>query len=110
MIVKFELAHITQACGPPLEDEHDAQMREGIKVQPDWNLATLLASGGSHQYSGVLRSDRYSDDTLFAQGFPTTLRRQVDCSSNGYNYANLNGFKPGFRAQSAHASQKNIGT
>jgi hypothetical protein len=36
--------HITQARGPPLWDDcGDAQMGEGVEVEPDWDLAAQPA-------------------------------------------------------------------
>jgi hypothetical protein len=38
-----EPPHISPARGPPLWDECDAQMGEGVEVEPDWDLAAQPA-------------------------------------------------------------------
>ena len=41
--VDTEPPHISPARGPPLWDECDAQMGEGVEVEPDWDLAAQSA-------------------------------------------------------------------
>ena len=41
--VDTEPPHISPARGPPLWDECDAQMGEGVEVEPDWDLAAQPA-------------------------------------------------------------------
>jgi hypothetical protein len=38
-----EPAHISPARGPPLWDDCDAQMDEGVHIEPDWDLAAQPA-------------------------------------------------------------------
>jgi hypothetical protein len=35
--------HTTPARGPPLWDECDAQMSDGVEVEPDWDMAAQPA-------------------------------------------------------------------
>jgi len=41
--VDFEPLHIAPARGPPLWDECDALVGEGVEVEPDWDLAAQPA-------------------------------------------------------------------
>lgn len=41
--VDCEPPHITPARGPPLWQDCDAQTREGVQIEPDWDLAAQPA-------------------------------------------------------------------
>jgi len=41
--VESEPPHISPARGPPLWDDCDAQIGEGVAVEPNWNLAAQPA-------------------------------------------------------------------
>jgi hypothetical protein len=44
--VESELPHISPARGPPLWEEcGDAQMDDGVHIEPDWDLAEQPAPG-----------------------------------------------------------------
>jgi hypothetical protein len=42
--VASEPPRIAQARGPPLWDDFDVQVGEGVEVEPDWDLAAQPAS------------------------------------------------------------------
>ena len=43
--VESESAHISPARGPPLWEDCDAQVGEGVEIEPDWDLAAQLRPG-----------------------------------------------------------------